>query len=380
MSKPLTMGVIGQSYKADEQRAPIDPSHIKELPANLLSRIFFQAGYGERFGVRDEVIAAQCGGVLPTDELYAACDIILLPKPTAADFPRWRKGQVIWGWPHCVQGPEITQEAIDKELTLIAWEAMNLWKSENVRDLHIFHKNNEIAGYAAVMHALSLRGTTGHYGRKKRAAVISFGLTARGSVHALQGLGFSDITVYTRRSNTLLHGQIPGLHFEQFELDEAGDAHVIGDNGTRPMAHQLQEMDVIVNCIFQDTDKPAFFARESDLEGFQSGALIIDVSCDRHMGFDFASPTSFANPTFEVGDGLMYYAVDHTPAYLWRAATWEISKALLPFVPTVMAGPDAWEDDIVIRKAIELQSGVIRNPKILSFQHRSPEHPHPFTR
>ncbi len=93
MSDQLTMGVIGQSYKANEHRAPIEPSHIAEIPPELRARIYFQAGYGERFGVSDATIAAQCGVVLATDDLYARCDIILLPKPTQADFPRWRDGQ-----------------------------------------------------------------------------------------------------------------------------------------------------------------------------------------------------------------------------------------------------------------------------------------------
>ena len=53
------------------------------------------------------------------------CDVIMLPKPLAADVAELSDGQVLWGWPHCVQDAEITQLAIDKRLTLIAFEAMN---------------------------------------------------------------------------------------------------------------------------------------------------------------------------------------------------------------------------------------------------------------
>jgi hypothetical protein len=31
-----------------------------------------------------------------------------------------REGQIVWGWPHCVQDAEVTQLAIDRRLTLIA--------------------------------------------------------------------------------------------------------------------------------------------------------------------------------------------------------------------------------------------------------------------
>ena len=94
------------------------------------------------------------------------------------------------------------------------------------------------------------------------------------------------------------------------------------------------------------------------------------------MGFSWARPTTFADPTFLVGDHVLYYAVDHSPSYLWDAATWEISEALLPFLPTVMAGPEAWEVNPTIRRAIEIRGGEIQNPAILSFQGRSPLHPH----
>ena len=89
---------------------------------------------------------------------------------------------MLWGWPHCVQDEEMTQLAIDRRLTLIAWEAMNHWTEDGAFSLHVFHKNNELAGYCSVLHALQLMGTTGEYGRRLRAAVISFGATARGAV------------------------------------------------------------------------------------------------------------------------------------------------------------------------------------------------------
>jgi hypothetical protein len=42
-----------------------------------------------------------------------------------------------------------------------------------------------------------------------------------------------------------------------------------------------------------------------------------------------------------------------------------------------MSGPDAWEQDLTISRAIEIREGVVQNRKILSFQGRAEEHPHP---
>ena len=101
----------------------------------------------------------------------------------------------------------------------------------------------------------------------------------------------------------------------------------------------------------------------------------MDISCDEGMGFSFAKPTNFEAPIFKVGK-VFYYAVDHTPSYLWNAATWEISNSLTPYLTTIMGGPEKWEESETVRRAIEIKDGIIRNPKITTFQNRSSEYPH----
>ena len=63
-------------------------------------------------------------------------------------------------------------------------------------------------------------------------------------------------------------------------------------------------------------------------------------------------------------------AVDHSPSYLWNSATWENSEALLPFMQTVLSGPEAWDANETISRAIEIRDGVIQNPAITAFQGR----------
>ena len=169
--------------------------------------------------------------------------------------------------------------------------------------VHVFHKNNELAGYCSVLHSMQLIGP-------------------------------------------------------------------------RPLAELLAEHDIVVNCVLQDTDAPLMFVTNAELELFAPGSLFVDVSCDEGMGFEWARPTSFGDPIRQVGEGMHYYAVDHSPSYLWDAAAWEISEALLPYLGTMLAGPEAWDADQTIRRAIEIRDGEIQNPTILSFQGRAMEFPH----
>lgn len=372
----LTVGVFGSSLKKQEKRVPIHPEQLDWIDEEVRKNLFFEESYGVPFGMNDEELAAVSGGILSRAELFERCDILLLAKPIEADFDEMKEGAIHWGWPHCVQQQAITQSAIDKKLTLIAWEAMHRWSRRGDWQMHIFHKNNEIAGYAGVHHAMNLAGIDGNYGPNRKAAVISFGSVSRGAIRALQARGIQDITVFTQRHYILVADQMAGVNYSQFEENEEGDlVSLHPDQQSNPFVEELEDMDIIVNGILQDTDNPIMFVNEKNNHRLKKGCLIVDVSCDEGMGFSFAKPTTFEEPMFQHNQ-VYYYAVDHTPSYLWKGASWEISNSLTPYLPLVMAGPDSWKESETIRRAIEIQDGVIQNPKILSFQNREEEYPH----
>jgi alanine dehydrogenase len=219
------------------------------------------------------------------------------------------------------------------------------------------------------------------YGRRLRAAVIGFGATARGAVTALSAHGIHDVDILTNRGVTEVASPIHSAEIIQFEhdIDPAGgspDSFALTKDSRVPLAPYLAEHDIVVNCVLQDTNAPLTFLDDDDLAAFRPGTLIVDVSCDEAMGFSWALPTSFEQPTFTVGDNITYYAVDHSPSYLWNSASWEISEALLPYLGTVLAGREAWEADQTVRRAVEILDGTVLNPDILSFQHRLPDYPH----
>lgn len=375
----LRLGVMATSRKADERRLPIHPAHLERIDEDLRANMILERGYGLRFGIHDDELEPLVGAMATRDEIVARADVVLLPKPQASDLEDLRDGQVLWGWPHCVQDRAITQLAIDKSLTLIAWEAMNHWQSDGGFGLHVFHKNNELAGYCSVLHALQLCGSTGDYGRRLTAVVIGFGATARGAVTALNAHGIHDVRVLTNRGIAAVGSPIPSVDIIQFEHnDEAPfESTVNTEDGPVLLAPFLAENDIVVNCTLQDPNAPLTYLRTEDLGAFRPGSLIVDVSIDEGMGFEWARATTFADPMFTVGDSTNYYAVDHSPSLLWNSTTWEISEALMPFLRTVMEGSESWAGSDTIRRAIEIEGGRVRNEAILEFQKRSAEYPYP---
>ena len=376
----LSLGLLADSSMENERRLPIHPRHLDRIDPDLRARMIVERGYGSNFRLEPGYVESRVGRVVDRDEVLASADVLLLPKPQAADIEAIPEGRVLWGWPHCVQDAAMTQTAIDSRLTLIAFEAMNHWTPQGDMNLHVFHKNNELAGYCSVQHALSLIGSTGDYGPRLSAVVIGFGATARGAVTALNAHGIHDIQVLTQRGIAAVGSPIHNVHMTQLDTDGTGATHrseVITDAGTVLLPDFLASHHIVVNCTLQDVSAPTTYLRTEDLAGFASGSLIIDVSCDEGMGFEWATPTTFDSPMFTVGQGIDYYAVDHSPSYLWNSATWEISEALLPFLRPVMQGPGVWEASSALARAIEIRDGVVQNPSILSFQGRSATYPHP---
>jgi N5-(carboxyethyl)ornithine synthase len=353
---------------------------LSRIPEDLRRQLIFEEGYGAPFGISDSEIAAQTGGVATRHHLLADLGTVIIAKPVLADLEELREGGILWGYVHCVQQRDITQAAIDRKQTLIAFEGMFVWGPSGEIGRHTFYKNNEMAGYCAVIHALQLKGIDGHYGNQRKTILFGFGAVSRGAIYALKAHGFRDITICIRRPDHEVREEILDCHYVRIRAGNEDKARLLvveHDGTTRPLTDLICEADIIINGTFQETENPIHFVTEAESSYLKPNSLIIDVSCDEGMGFFFAKPTTFKNPMFKY-ETIDYYAVDHTPSYLWESATRSISAALIVYLPTVVAGRDGWHKNETIRQAINIDSGVIQNPSILSFQKREPHYPHAY--
>ena len=357
---------------------PIHPEHLERIPEHIRRQMTFEEGYGKPFGIADSDIAKMTGGIATRSELLATSSVVILAKPVPADLQELREGGTLWGYPHCVQQRDMTQIAIDRKQTLIAFEDMFIWGPNGEMGRHTFYKNNEMAGYCAVLHALQLKGIDGHYGNQRKVIIFSFGAVSRGAIYALKAHGFRDITICIQRPNYEVREEVLDCEYVTIlsgKEDEARMIVVEHDGSRRPLCDLISESDIIINGTYQEPDNPIDYVIKEETSSLKTGSLIIDVSCDEGMGFYFAKPTSFKKPMFKVGS-VDYYAVDHSPNYLWESATRSISAALIIHMEAVMGGPGNWHQDETIRRAINIEEGVIQKPNILLFQNRQTNYPH----
>lgn len=309
------------SHKENECRRAIIPLHIKNIehPENL----YFEYGYGEVLGISDEEYIA-CGCRMTSRDEVLKKDVICDPKIGDADYLDRLHNQTIFGWVHATQNRDITDKLLNGKLTAFAWEKM----FEKGR--HVFWRNNELAGEAAVMHAFQCFGQMPY---ETKVAVIGRGNTARGAIKVLNMLG-ADVHQYDRRMEELLRIEIG-------------------------------QYDVIVNCILWDVMRSNHIIYRDDLKRMKKNAMIIDVSCDRNGGIETSVPTTIEEPTYVV-DGILHYAVDHTPTIFHKTFTKNNSEVIWQYINELQN--DSF--DVVMSDALIIENGVIVDQEINKYQKR----------
>ena len=230
------------------------------------TRIYLERGYGERFGVSDEQLAPLVAGLLPREELIAECDVILLPKPLPRTSPSCARGRSCGAGRTASRTSELTQLAIDRRLTLIAFEAMNHWTADGSFNLHVFHKNNELAGYCSVLHALA----THRADRRLRPAAAGRRHRLRrdrprrgdGPQRPRRARRRRPHPPRRRRGRPRRSTRRGSCSFEPRRRRPAAAATPSPTTAAVPLAGFLAEHDIIVNCVLQDTDAPLMFLTE----------------------------------------------------------------------------------------------------------------------
>lgn len=128
---------------------------------------------------------------------------------------------------------------------------------------------------------------------------------------------------------------------------------------------EMGDYDVIVNCVLWDTSRKDHIIYRNDLKRLKKGCLLIDVSCDRNGGIETSVPTTMNSPLYEI-DGIVHYAVDHTPSIFYKTISKSLSNVVSNNIDYLIE--DKWND--ILRKALIIEKGKVLDQRINHFQGR----------
>lgn len=300
------------STKPNEKRRAILPSQLSKIKHT--NQMYFEKGYGEVLGIPDEDYL-NAGANVATQADILQKDIICDPKIGDSDYlEKLTSGQTVFGYIHATQNKDIRDKILGNKLTAIAWEDMN------EKGRHIFWRNNELAGEAAIMHAFTIYGKLPY---ECKVAVIGRGNAARGASRILCSLG-AEVVVYDRHMETL-------------------------------MRNEISEYDVIVNGVSWDISRDDHIIYRENLADMKKHSMIVDVSCDRAGSIQSSIPTDMTNPVYFEG-GVLHYVVDHTPSILFYSASKGFGNVVSGFID------DLLEDNMnnkTLKDAIIIKNGQI---------------------
>jgi N5-(carboxyethyl)ornithine synthase len=318
-----TVGMV-ISHKENEFRRALVPSDIPFIDNK--SAIFIEEGYGNILGYSDaDYLDKGIGGICNRKDILDK-DIICDPKIGDAEYLSDLYGKEIFGWMHAVQNKDITDKIMNGKLTAFAWEDMY--------DMgrHVFWRNNEIAGEAAIMHAYLRHGI---FPYNTNVAILGRGNTARGAMKMLNCIG-AKVTVYDRRTEELLR-------------------------------KELSTYDVIINAVLWDTKRNDHIIYKEDLKRMRRGAMIIDISCDRGGAIETSVPCGISNPDYIV-DGIRHYVVDHTPSLFYKTVSIDLSCEFVKYIDFIIE--DKTRLNVTLDKCMIIKDGLIIDEKIKSYQGR----------
>src|SRR3954470_7876485 len=138
---------VPREIKTNENRIALAPAGAEALVA-AGHTVFIEEGAGGGSGFPDDAYRGVGASILPTaDAVWQQAEMIMKVKePIAVEWPRMRRGQMIYTYFHFAAAEDLTRAVIDSGAIAVAYETVQLPSGE----LPLLTPMSEVAGRMAV--------------------------------------------------------------------------------------------------------------------------------------------------------------------------------------------------------------------------------------
>jgi len=316
---------VPKEIKTNENRIALVPAGAEFLTAKGHT-VYVEQGGGLGSGFTDEQYLAAGATILTTaDEVWAKSEMIMKVKePIAVEWPRMRKGQVIYTYFHFAAAEELTRAVIASGAIAIAYETVQLPSGE----LPLLTPMSEVAGRMAVQEGAKYLEKV-HGGRgvllggvpgvaPAKVVIIGGGVVGINAAKMAAGMGANttilDISLERLRYlDDVLPANVKTIYSNRFNILEA-----------------IERADLVIGAVLLPGAKAPHLVTRADLKRMQPGAVIVDVAVDQGGCVETIKPTTHENPTYFV-DGILHYGVANMPGGVPRTSTLALTNATLPY-------------------------------------------------
>jgi alanine dehydrogenase len=315
---------VPKEIKNNEFRVAITPAGVREFVKSGHT-VLIEQGAGLGSALPDSEYQAQGAQIVASaDDVWQKSDLVLKVKePIAAEYPRMRKGQVLFTYLHLAASRECTDALIKSGITAIAYETVEVDGA-----LPLLAPMSEVAGRMSVqVGAAALQKSNGGRG------VLLGGVPGvrPGKVVVLGG-GVSGIA-----AATIAHGMradVTVLDVNQKKLTEID--HLFGGTVTTLMSnlHEIEvqclDADLVIGAVLVAGAKAPKLVSNDLVKRMKPGSVLVDIAIDQGGCFEDSKATTHAEPTFPVHNSV-FYCVANMPGAVPATSTYALSNQTLRY-------------------------------------------------
>ncbi len=317
---------IPKEVKNHEYRVAITPAGVHELVRSG-HEVFIELGAGTGSSIPDEDFVTAGAVIQPTaDDVWQTGDLILKVKePVAEEYPRMRKGQVLFTYLHLAASRPCTDALLGSGVTSIGYETVQLPDGS----LPLLAPMSEVAGRMAPQvgaHHLQrdgggrgvlMGGVSGVYAAK----VVVLGAGVSGMNAAAIALGMQaevlllDKNVARLRSaDAIYQGHLQTVASNAYEVERA-----------------VNDADLVIGAVLVPGAKAPMLVSNDLVSRMKPGSVLVDISIDQGGCFEDSRATTHAEPTYQVHDSV-FYCVANMPGAVPHTSTYALTNVTLPYV------------------------------------------------
>jgi alanine dehydrogenase len=316
---------VPKEIKTNENRIAVVPAGAEALVGAGHS-VLVETGAGLGSGFGDEDFVAVGATIAPdADAVWRESEMIMKVKePIKVEWPRMRKGQLLFTYFHFAADEELTRAHLKSGAVCVAYETVEL----PTRELPLLTPMSEVAGRMAVQEgAKYLEKLYGGRGvllggvpgvAPAKVVILGGGIVGINAAKMAAGLGAKVV---------ILDISLERLRY----LSDVMPANVqLIHSNRHNILEQIATADLVVGGVLIPGAKAPKLIRRADLSLMRPGSVIVDVAIDQGGCVETIHATTHENPTYVV-DGVIHYGVANMPGGVPRTSTLALTNATLPY-------------------------------------------------
>jgi len=345
---------IPKEIKNNEFRVSTTPAGVNAL-VNAGHTVYVEKSAGLGSAITDADYVKAGATILDTaDEVWAKSEMVIKVKePIAEEYPRMRKGQILFTYLHLAASRECTDAIIKSGITAIAYETV-----EVNRALPLLAPMSEVAGRMSIqVGAAALQRPNGGRGillggvpGVAPGKVVILGGGSVGVSAAAMAIGLrADVTLLDINLKRLVeidemfHGQVKTVASSAFAIEE-----------------YCTQADLVIGGVLIPGAAAPKLVTDAMVAKMKPGSVLVDVAIDQGGCFEGSRATTHTDPTFKVHNSL-YYCVANMPGAVPATSTAALSNATLKY--SLALANKGWEqamyDDSGLAAGLNVHDGKI---------------------